>query len=215
MDSGVIGWDGKDPMGEEWVWPRKSEVGFGRVQSENPASHPCGGVRYTVGYESVALGRSQLFVTFQNFDYDKQGQVRMIPQLHLLPNVWLFFLLTPPLYWESVSPIPLFLFIPSLLLGLFWKAQIGDFYCWLWGSEWKHRQPRKTHPKRGCLSCTFSTGAQSRKSTALWTAHAGVPLIQNHGVLSSSFQHGDTSLGLSSVELVSVRPFVQSQRFIY
>lgn len=74
-------------MGEEWVWPRKSEVGFGQVQSENPASHPCGGVRYTVGYESVALGRSQLFVTFQNFDYDKQGQVRMIPQLHLLPNV--------------------------------------------------------------------------------------------------------------------------------
>lgn len=74
-------------MGEEWVWPGKSGVGFGRVQSENPVSHPRGGVRYTVGYGFLTLGRSQLLVTSQNFDYDKQGQVRMISQLYPLPNV--------------------------------------------------------------------------------------------------------------------------------
>lgn len=49
---------GKTPWGRNGFGQGNQKLALGRVQSENPASHPCG-VRYTVGYESSS-GRSQL-----------------------------------------------------------------------------------------------------------------------------------------------------------
>lgn len=79
---------------------------------------------------------------FQNSEYDKQGQVSMVSQLNILPNVWLCFLPTPS-YANDLSPILLLTFIRFLLLALFRKTQIRVFYCWLWAFEWKYRQLKK------------------------------------------------------------------------
>lgn len=61
---------------------------------------------------------------------------------------------------------------------------------------------------------TFSTGAQSRKSTALVNCSRGCPLVQNHECSPLPFNMATRSLGLSSVELVSVDPYAEP-RFIY
>lgn len=114
---------------------------------------------------------------FRNSEYDKQGQYCTVSQLNILPNGWLCFLPTPS-YANDLSLPSSLRFIPFLLLALFQKTQIRDFYCWLWASEWKCRKWRKILPKRCCLPCTFGTG--SPIGIALhWIVHSCAMMVQN------------------------------------